>query len=168
MRRLIVEPLEKSGASTVIAIDALDECGDQKIVGEILSALGKFIPRIPNVKFFITSRPELHIEQKFYPLKEAGYVTEFALDKVEACEVNRDIRRFLEEKLGVLALDLDAGHLPTEQDLGLLCEHAAGVFAHAVAMVKFLNSGGDFRRLLQKATEGSPGICQICGAWADK
>ena len=175
IRRLIVDPLEKSGVSTVIAIDALDECGDEGTGAKILSALGDFMPRIPNVKFFITSRPEPHIENQLLPLEEVGYITKFALHEVEQDQTNRDIRKYLKEKLKVLALawELDECDFPTNQDLDLLCGHAARVFAHAAAMVKFLNSGWDFRDrlhlLLQQVTEGGPGSCRVCrAAWGDK
>ena len=40
MRRLIVQPLKQSGISTVIVIDALDECEDEESASAILSVLG--------------------------------------------------------------------------------------------------------------------------------
>ena len=58
MEELIVEPLRSAGVSTVIVIDALDECKDDEPSSAILLVLGQLVGRIPRVKFFITSRPD--------------------------------------------------------------------------------------------------------------
>ena len=54
MERLIVEPLQSASISTVILIDALDECKDNEPSSAILSVLGRFVEQIPRVKFLIT------------------------------------------------------------------------------------------------------------------
>jgi len=51
MEALIVEPLSSSGVSTVIIIDALDECGDEDPQSAILSVMGRLVEGIPKVKF---------------------------------------------------------------------------------------------------------------------
>ena len=61
MDKLIVQPLVESGISTVIVIDALDECEDNEPASAILFVLGQFVRDIPKVKFFITGRPEPRI-----------------------------------------------------------------------------------------------------------
>ena len=61
MDKLIVQPLVKSGISTVIVIDALDECQDDEPASAILSVLGQFVTQVHRVKFFVTSRPEPRI-----------------------------------------------------------------------------------------------------------
>ena len=68
MKKLILEPLQPSGIeSTVIVIDALDECENKETVSQILSTLNTFMSKIRDVKlkFFITSRPEPHISKGF-------------------------------------------------------------------------------------------------------
>ena len=65
MKKMIVQPLAESAISTVIVIDALDECQDDEPASSILSVVGKFIAEIPNTKFFITGRPESHIREGF-------------------------------------------------------------------------------------------------------
>ena len=50
MRQLIVQPIQESGISTVIVVDALDECKDEKPASAILSVLGQFVSEIPGVK----------------------------------------------------------------------------------------------------------------------
>jgi hypothetical protein len=61
MEKLIVQPLDESSISTVIVIDALDECEDEDPASAILSVLGRLVSEIPNVKFFLTGRPEPRI-----------------------------------------------------------------------------------------------------------
>ena len=56
MDKLIVQPLRASRISTVIVIDALDECKDEEPASAILSVLGGFLSEIPGVKFFLTGR----------------------------------------------------------------------------------------------------------------
>ncbi|KAF9783895.1 hypothetical protein BJ322DRAFT_885094 [Thelephora terrestris] len=58
---LFVQPLKKSAISTVIVIDALDECrGGERL----LSFLGQIVSEAPGVKFFITSRPGSRIQRE--------------------------------------------------------------------------------------------------------
>jgi hypothetical protein len=65
MDKLIVQPLKESGISTVIVIDALDECKDDEPASAILSVLGRLVSEIPKVKFFLTGRPEPRIQTGF-------------------------------------------------------------------------------------------------------
>ena len=51
MERLIVEPLQSVDVSTVILIDALDECKDDEPSSAILSVLGRLAKRIPKSSF---------------------------------------------------------------------------------------------------------------------
>lgn len=55
MEKFLVEPLLSAEVSTVIIIDALDECKDDDPESAILPVLGGAIRDIPEVKFFITS-----------------------------------------------------------------------------------------------------------------
>ncbi|KAF9642890.1 hypothetical protein BDM02DRAFT_3192519 [Thelephora ganbajun] len=116
MKKLIVEPLEESGISTVIVIDALDECKDVEPASAILSVLGQFVSEIPKA------------------------TNVFVLHEVESSQVGNDIRLFF--KQGFLELTRRRGELdewPTKEQLDLLCERAAGLFVYAVATVKFID-----------------------------
>ena len=53
MKKLIVGPLTESKLSTVIVIDALDECKDDEPASAILSVLGQLVAEIPETKFFV-------------------------------------------------------------------------------------------------------------------
>ena len=48
----------QSGISTVVVVDALDECEAEGSASAILSVLGRLVSDIPKVKFFLTGRPE--------------------------------------------------------------------------------------------------------------
>ena len=140
MLNLIFQPLRECNISTVILIDALDECKDEGPVSEILSVLGRFVSEIPKVKFLITGRPEPRIQQGFhFPLLEK--VTEvFALHEIAPRQVDKDIRLFFTYEFSELVRrqpGLD--NWPTEEQLNLLCEGAAGFFTYAVATVKFID-----------------------------
>jgi hypothetical protein len=63
--KLIFQPLKESSISTVIIIDALDECKDEEPASAILSVLGRFVSEFPSIKFFLTGRPEPRIREGF-------------------------------------------------------------------------------------------------------
>jgi len=78
MDKLLVRPLKEADISTVIIIDALDECEDEEHTSAILSVLNQFVSQIPKVKFFLTGRPDSQIRKGFHLplLAEATEVTE--------------------------------------------------------------------------------------------
>ena len=160
MNKLIVEPLKKSSISTVIVIDALDECKDKEPASAILSVLGRFVSELPKVKFFVTGRPGPRIRVGFHlPLLEEA-TDVFVLHGVEPRLVNDDIRQLFKYSLMEIAgRRPEVDGWPTEEHLDLLCERATGLFAFAVATIKFLDHKnndphGQLDRLLQ-----SPGSC---------
>ena len=140
METLIVTPLrEQNDISMVIVIDALDECIDDEPQSTILSVMGRFIGEIPNIKFFITGRPEPRIQSGFR-LRLLRPLTEvFILHMVDHLIVNTDIQQFLEVKLSELAQQYQLTGWPSDKHINLLCQRAAGLFVYAVATVKFLD-----------------------------
>jgi len=139
MKKLIVQPLVESRISTVVIIDALDECKDDEPTSVILSVLERLVPEVPKVKFFVTGRPEPRIRAGFRLPLLARATDVFILHEVESSRVNSDIRlffshKFLELKDHRLGLD----DWPTKEQLDLLCERAAGLFVYAVATVRFV------------------------------
>ena len=141
MEALIVGPLSSSDISTVIVIDALDECVDEDPQSAILSVMGRLVEGIPNVKFLITGRPEPRIQSGFRLELLRPLTDVFVLHEVEPSVINTDIRLFLEHGLRKLAKrqgDEQDGW-PTDEHLDLLCERAAGLFVYAVATLKFLD-----------------------------
>jgi len=158
MDRLIVQPLRECTISTVIIIDALDECKDDEPASAILSVLGQFASQIPEVKFFLTGRPEPRIREGFRLPLLAKATDILVLHKVEPGLVDNDIRRFLKHSfLGIADHRSGLDGWPTEDRLDLLCERAGGLFIYAVATVKFTdNPRDDPRRRLDFLLQ-SPG-----------
>jgi len=136
MQTLIVRPLVECQISTVIVIDALDECKDNlEYISTILSALDKFVSQIPKVKIFITGRPEPQIQRGFRKLQFEQFVM-FVLHDVKLCQVDTDIRLFLTHRLAKIGGRLDGW--PTVEHLDLLCRRAAGLFVYAAATVGYI------------------------------
>ena len=140
MDSLIVQPLRESAISTVIIIDALDECKDDEPASAILSVIGKLISKIPKVKFFLTGRPEPRIREGFHLPLFAKATDVFFLHEVEPTQVSNDIQQFFEHEFSTLR---DRGRgpdgWPTGEQLSLLCARAAGLFAYAVATTRFID-----------------------------
>ena len=147
MDRLIVQPLKESKISTVIVIDALDECQDEGSTSAILSVLGRLTPTIPEVKFFLTGRPEPRILNGLQLPLEKKVADVFTLHEVKKDLVANDIRHFFQHSFKEIGLD----GWPAEPDLDTLCTRAGGLFVYAVATVKFLDYPGSTpqRRLNQ-------------------
>ena len=140
MEKLIVQPLKETEISTVIVIDALDECKDEEPVSAILAVIGRLVSQIPKVKFFITGRPEPRIREGFRRPLLATATNVFILHDVEQSLIDSDIRRFFKNKFSELSRrrpGLDGW--PSEEQLDLLCERAAGLFVYAVATAKFID-----------------------------
>ena len=144
MEKVIVGPLKATCISTLVVIDALDECKDQEPASAILSILSRYVDQIPNVKFFITGRPEPRIRTGFR-LAALRPITEvFKLHDVERSSVDMDIKLFFTIHLTNIAKDRSHSDLtedwPRSSDINILCEKAAGLFIYAATVVKFVAS----------------------------
>ena len=140
MQKFLVGPLQSAAISTVIVIDALDECKDEDPESAILLILGQSVSRIPGVKFFITSRPEVHIVSGFRHLLLEALTEVFVLHNVEPCTINSDIRHFFKHELSKLSQKCGGIEgWPTDEQLDSLCRRAAGFFVYAVATMNFID-----------------------------
>ena len=140
MRKLIVRPLMESGISTVIVIDALDECKDDEPASTILSILGQFVEEIPKAKFFITGRPEPRIRNGIRLSLSAEATDVFVLHEVDPDQVNSDVRLFYNHSFsGIRSRHHGLNDWPTEEQLDLLCKRAAGLFIYAMATVRLVD-----------------------------
>jgi hypothetical protein len=144
MEKVIVGPFKSTHISTLIIIDALDECRDEEPASAILSILSRYAGQIPSVKFFITGRPEPRIRSGFR-LESLLPITEvFKLHEVKPEAVNSDIRLFFQTKLTSLAKTRSDCDLmedwPSPSDIEILCMKAAGFFIYASTVIKFVTS----------------------------
>ena len=140
MEELLAKPLKSADVTTVIVIDALDECKDQEPSSAILSVLGRFVEQVPTVKFFITGRPEPRIRIGFRLPLLVDSTDVFVLHEVQPSLINSDIRLFLKHELSELARRRRQDGWPSDGHIDVLCHRAAGLFIYAVATVKFLDS----------------------------
>ena len=174
MEELIVGPLKAAHIQTLIIIDALDECKDEEPASAMLSILSRYTDEIPNVKFFITGRPEPRIRSgfRFRSLRPITHVLKLHEVKPEA--VNNDIKLFFQTQLTELAehrSDCDSmENWPSSSDIEILCKKAAGFFIYASTVVKFVASQSypPTERLIlvtslpqNTAEEGKSGVDQL-------
>ena len=144
MEKLIVGPLKAAHISTLIIIDALDECKDEQPASAILSILSRYVNEIPNAKFFITGRPEPRIRSGFR-LATLRPITEvLRLHDVERSSVDSDIKLFFRTRLDEIA-NTRSDHdftedWPSPADINILSKKAAGLFIYASTVIKFVES----------------------------
>ena len=144
MENLIVGPLKATCIPTLIIVDALDECRDEEPASAILSILSHYVDKIPNVKFFITGRPEPRIRSGFRLTSLLPITEVFKLHEVEPETVNDDIKLFFQTQLANIPENRSdcgsVGDWPSQSDIEILCKKAAGFFIYASTVVKFIGS----------------------------
>jgi len=146
LKKLLVEPLRSTELSTVIIIDALDECEDDQPASAILSLLSRVIDQIPTVKFFITGRPESQIRSGFRLPTLLPQTDVLLLHEMEPKSVDEDIRLFLEYHLRKLVKNRSDINVtkswPAPEDVQILISKAGGLFIYASTVIKFVASPG--------------------------
>ena len=153
-KELIIEPLKSADIPMVIVIDALDEFKDKRSSSMVIPVLENIVRQVPKTKFFITSRPEPLIKGGFRRLECVTRVS--ALHDIAPQLIDNDIRLFLKHELSELATQWSLDNWPTPAQLDLLCTRAAGLFAYAVATVKFLDRAVRMPSTLFAIIERSP------------
>jgi len=144
---LIVGPLQAIQIQTLIIIDALDECRDEEPASALLFVVSRYVCEIPNVKFFITGRPEPRIHWGFHLMSLRPQTDIFRLHDIEPNVVDSDIKFFLKTQLMNIAKNRSncdfAEDWPNPQDIDAICKKAAGFFIYASTVIKFVASQHD-------------------------
>jgi hypothetical protein len=144
LEELLVKPAKESGMQTVVIIDALDECKDEESTSNMLNFLNENVKGLPNIKFFITSRPETHIRTGF---RQEGLqlVTDvMVLHEVAAHSVDGDIMVLFETKLkrSTVLVNRDDVSLPedwpSKAQLEALTKKSGGLFIFASTVIKLI------------------------------
>ena len=147
MEKVIVGPLKDTGISTLVIIDALDECKDEEPASAILSILSRYVDEIPSVKFFITGRPEPRIRSGPRLRLRLPIAEILKFHDVNPVSVNNDIKLFFRTQLASLAKNRSDCDLtddwPSASDVENLCKKAAGFFIYASTVIKFVASEND-------------------------
>ena len=144
LERVLVGPFKATRIPTLIIIDALDECKDEEPASAILSVLSRYVDEIPEVKFFITGRPEPRIRSGFRLESLVPITGVLKLHEVKPETVDSDIELFFRTQFTSLAKNRSDCNLtedwPSSSDIGVLCKKAAGFFIFASTVVKFVSS----------------------------
>jgi hypothetical protein len=143
LETLIIHPLKRTGISTLIVIDALDECKDKEPTSTLLSVLSRHIHEIPEVKIFITSRPEPAIQEGFRLESLRPITNVLELHNVGRFSVDEEIKLYLKTRLTKIKTRKGRKfpeEWPTAYDIDILCKKAAGLFICASKLVKFIAS----------------------------
>jgi hypothetical protein len=144
LETLIIAPLKNSGVSTIIVIDAIDECRDKKATSAILSVLERHIEDISSAKIFITGRPESRIQSGFNLPALQSETDIFLLHEVKRESVDDDIRLYLQSQFSELSMTRREIRFPVPwpdpKSLESLVQRAGGLFIFASTTCKVLSS----------------------------
>ena len=144
LEKLIIGPLKETRISTLIIIDALDECLDTQPASALLSLLSRHIHEIPQVKFFVTGRPEPQMEQGFRPSSLRPVMNVLELHNIDRSLVDNDIKLYLTIHLAEIRKTRSESEFPQEwpssYDIDILTQRAGGLFIYASTVLKFIAS----------------------------
>jgi hypothetical protein len=150
---LVLQPLGKihtdpqKSSRIVVVIDALDECDREEDVRIIILLLSQ-VKHITSVqlKFFLTSRPELPIRLGFKDI--SGRYEGLALHQIPEPIVKEDISAFLEQDLAMIRDDYNKSvksnrrlpaDWPGQTNVQILVEMAIPLFIFAATVCRFVN-----------------------------
>ncbi|KAJ7134073.1 quinon protein alcohol dehydrogenase-like superfamily [Mycena crocata] len=152
LNTLILQPSQTLSAErqvAIVVIDALDECSGLSTVQDFLGVLVESLPSSDKTrfKFFITSRPEPHIETVFRP--------EVLARRLRLHDVNRDIvlgdvTKYLGKNLGAVARRIHFHEWPSETDMKKLVQRTGELFIFAFTAVQYLSGGRLSKQEVQK------------------
>ena len=139
---LIIEPLQASQerkGPTLLVVDAVDEC-EHNDAETFLSLLLEHVPRIPQIKVFITARPEKHIDGIF---GQNHSHKQFRLHDIEYSIVQDDIQLYIKHLFSKVQVQRKLPRLrqnwePTSDEKDMLAEMSGGLFIIAATAAKFI------------------------------
>ncbi|KAJ7234945.1 quinon protein alcohol dehydrogenase-like superfamily [Mycena rebaudengoi] len=148
---LTLSPDDLPGRPLVIVIDALDECGglqeSQSYQRPVLRALGRCQTLPLRVKIFITSRNDGNIESVLGTGGPRCKVLEVWQDVTR--DSSSDIQKYLKRGFGEILAEFKTipTPWPTESDLQILTNTAAGLFIRASTVLNLIRDGDPIRDL---------------------
>lgn len=153
--KLMMNPVSKilSGTSTrhtrLIIVDALDECEREEDVKILIKLLSGTKPlQHLQLKFFLTSRPDLPIRLGFQAVD--GTYQGFILHKVAEPVIEHDIAAYFKHELRLIQQNFDkstsrdrqlSANWPTNTDLQTLVQMAIPLFIFAATVCRFISDG---------------------------
>jgi hypothetical protein len=151
---LVLQPLGKiqtnaqKSSKIMVVIDALDECDQEEDIRTIIRLLPQ-VQRITSVqlKFFLTSRPELPLRLGFEDI--SGKYEGLALHQIPEPVVKEDISAFLEHELAIIRDDYNKSvksnrrqlpaDWPGQTNIQILVEMAMPLFIFATTVCRFIH-----------------------------
>ncbi|KAF9503562.1 hypothetical protein BS47DRAFT_788982 [Hydnum rufescens UP504] len=136
---LILKPLaqlDTTRRTTLIVLDALDECEKQG-AATILKLLLSRTSQLPFLRILITSRPEQHISSVF---SEPKNFAKRILHDIEASVIEEDLRLYIRSELRRVLEDPDLANVPdwTEGEINALVEKSGKLFIYAATSIRFI------------------------------
>lgn len=127
----------------LVIIDALDECDDEALVGEIVALFTQMLRESQLlIRVLITSRPVMHVEEAMTDSKVASSVTTL---KIRDFNVDADIRVFLRESFTDIyercrAYMADVQQpWPSTEIMDVIVAKTSGLFIFASTVINFIN-----------------------------
>jgi len=124
--------LVRDARPIVFVIDALDECSNERELGELLTCLARF-KCDANVKFIVTSRPETHILGS--PISDRVQNEILQLHMIDTVEVTEDVRLYIEDAFSKNSL---AKPWYSDADVTTLADISNGLFIFASTVVSYI------------------------------
>ena len=146
-RQIVLGPLSRLdrsslSLSSVLVVDALDECEDEdnvRLIVQLLAetrSLGSFRLRV-----FLTSRPEVPIRHGFCQIADVEH-QDFVLHNISPLTVNRDISIYLTHRFEFIARYYDLSiDWPGSDAIAQLVRSASGLFIWAATACRFVQEG---------------------------
>jgi len=151
----------------VVIIDAVDECDDNDAIAEFIRILLRASRdrQLPFL-FFLTSRAENHILDRFSPPEALSITYRLALQDFDA---HADIHTFLVSRFSTIVSEkprLMQGvrrPWPSTSDIEDLVKKSSGVFIFASTLVEFVTDGrGAPQRKLESVLMTHAGLDPLC------
>ncbi|EMD30672.1 hypothetical protein CERSUDRAFT_145846, partial [Gelatoporia subvermispora B] len=148
VEHLLEKPLRDAFGERLLmltfVVDALDECSSEQATQSLLSALVPRSRRIP-VKFFLTSRPESHIQSQFRSNQPDLHNT-LRLHDIEHSIVEADIRLYCTRRLQRIRASHEERELlyrlprnwPLDRDIEMITKQAGNLFIYAFTALKYI------------------------------
>ncbi|RXW18844.1 hypothetical protein EST38_g7008 [Candolleomyces aberdarensis] len=153
----------------VLVFDALDECIEPD-ASDILRLIITSVACLPNIKVFLTTRPELGLRSKYMGTKDANV---FHLQEIEDLIVEKDICLYVNHSLSSSAMQealgdsYDSKWEPDQETKDKLAQMSGKLFIFASTAIKFildtcqLDPEGQISRLLILQSTGASPLSEL-------
>ncbi|RXW12480.1 hypothetical protein EST38_g13373 [Candolleomyces aberdarensis] len=174
---LVAKPLcpllEQRMTPLVLVFDALDECVEPD-ASNVLKLILASVCQLPNVKVFLTTRPELGLRKKYMGTPDANV---FHLQEIEDLIVEQDISLYVNYSLSplnmqeVLGDSYDLCWQPTVEEKAKLAKLSGKLFIFASTAIKFildsqhLDPQGQLASLLDQQSDSPSPLSKLGGLY---